>query len=428
LTLAAAAAILGRMPWQPYHTVWTLVVLGWIANYLVRMAFSPLLEPVMAEFHLSHAGAGFLFSVFFYGYLGMQIPAGLLGDRFGRKRVLVVGILIVAVSTLATGLAPTLLALGLARLLAGLAQGMYFANDRPIIAAATPRDRLALGQGISFSGLGIGNALGVIAGGALGELMPWRAVFLVLAVLPLISATLIGRFVPDVGSGRATPDPRRGGPGRASVFGHRDIWVLGLAGMCPIWTQFLIATWGPALFGELGVHELNRSALYASLLGVAAPPGLMALGAFSDRLARRGIARKAVLAGAILCMAASVAAMGLTVQLHGPAWLLAVLVFVTSLFLWGAWGPVHALVAEVFPQHMMGTAYGFLNTISFVSAILTPYVSGWIRDSTGSFAGGCYLAALIGLAGVPVAMAVTPAFRLLPAPGRPSAALIDPPV
>ncbi len=413
------------MPWQPYHTVWTLVVLGWIANYIVRMAFSPLLEPVMAEFQLSHAGAGFLFSVFFYGYLGMQIPAGFLGDRFGRKRVLVVGILIVAVSTLATGLAPTLLTLGLARLLAGLAQGMYFANDRPLIAAATPRDRLALGQGISFSGLGIGNALGVVAGGALGELMPWRQVFLVLTVLPLISATLIARFVPDIGSregGRARPDAGRGEPGRASVFGHRDLWVLGLAGMCPIWTQFFIATWGPALFGELGVRELSRSSLYASLLGVAAPPGLLALGALSDRLARRGIARKAVLAGAILCMAASVAAMGLTVQLRGPAWVLAVLVFVTSLFLWGAWGPVYALVAEVFPQRVMGTAYGFLNTISFVSAILTPYVSGWIRDWSGSFAGGCYLAALIGLAGVPVAMAVTPAFRLAPAPPVPSSA------
>src|SRR5262249_2403885 len=123
LTLAAPLAILGGMPWQPYHTVWTLVVLGWIANYMVRMALSPLLEPVMAEFHLSHAGAGFLFSVFFYGYLGMQIPAGFLGDRFGRKRVLVLGIVIVAASSLATGLAATLLALGLARLLTGLAQG-----------------------------------------------------------------------------------------------------------------------------------------------------------------------------------------------------------------------------------------------------------------------------------------------------------------
>lgn len=416
MTLPLRAAILGRgMPWQPYHTVWALVVFGWVGNYMVRMAFSPLLPLVMAEFGLSHAGAGFLFSVFFYGYMAMQIPAGFLGDRFGRKRVLVVGILIVAVSAVVTGLAPTLLVLALARLLTGLAQGMYFANDRPIIAAATPRDQLALGQGISFSGLGLGNALGVIVGGALGELMPWRGVFLVLMVLPLLSATLIGRFVPEAPGARGRPDPGRGEPRSGSVFRHRDLWILGLAGMCPIWTQFLIGTWGPALFIELGVRELGRSALYASLLGVAAPPGLFALGSLSDRLARRGIARKAVVAGALLCMAAAVAAMGVTLQLGGAAWLLAVLVFVTSFFLWGAWAPVYAIVAELFPQRVMGTAFGLLNAISFVSAILTPYVSGWIKDWTGSFAGGCYLAALIGLAGVPVAMAVRPAFRLAPA-------------
>jgi|RhiMetdeSRZDD1v2_1073273.scaffolds.fasta_scaffold153393_2 MFS family permease len=398
------------MTWQAYHTVWTLLVLGWIGNYIVRMAFSPLLEPVMAEFRLTHAEAGLLFSVFFWGYMAMQIPAGLLGDRFGRKRVLVVGILLVAAATGVTGLAPTLLVLAGSRLLSGLAQGMYFANDRPIIAAATPRHRLALGQGLSFSGLGVGNALGVIVGGALGELMPWRSVFLVLMGLPLLSAALIGAFVPDA-SRAAADQPTAPGGGLASVFRDRDLWVLGVAGMCPIWTQFLIATWGPALFHELGVLELSRSALYASLLGMAAPPGLLAMGALSDRLAGRGVARKAVMAAALVGLALAVAGMGLTVQLRGPAWLLAVLVFVASFFLWGMWAPVYALVAELFPQRTMGAAYGFLNAVSFVSAVLTPYVNGWIKDATGSFAPGCYIAAVIALAGVPVALAVRPAFR-----------------
>ncbi|MBI1892838.1 MAG: MFS transporter, partial [Candidatus Rokubacteria bacterium] len=229
------------MPWQAYHTVWALLVFGWIANYMVRMAFSPLLEPIMAEFRLSHAEAGFLFSVFFYGYIAMQIPAGLLGDRFGRKRVLIAGILLVALSTLMTGLARTLLVVAVARLVTGLAQGMYFANDRPIIAAATPRDRLAAGQGVSFSGLGLGNALGVIVGGALGEIMPWRGVFLVLMVLPLASAALIGRFVPEPAAARGDRvGEEDGGAGIGTVFRHRDLWVLGAAGMAPMWVQWLI--------------------------------------------------------------------------------------------------------------------------------------------------------------------------------------------
>lgn len=413
LTLGAREGILGRgMPWQSYHTVWALLVFGWIGNYMVRMAFSPLLEPVMAEFRLSHAEAGFLFSVFFYGYVAMQVPAGLLGDRFGRKRVLITGILLVALAALVTGFARTLVVLGLARLVTGLAQGLYFANDRPIIAAATPRDRLAVGQGISFCGLGLGNALGVILGGLLGELMPWRHVFLVLMALPLLSATLIGRFVPE--PPRPARDARPGGEPvwRArDVFRQRDLWLLGVAGMCPIWTQWVIGTWGPALFVEIGVTELGRSAVYASLLGVAALPGLFTIGTISDRLLRQGVGRKVVFAGSMLCMAVLVVAMGLTVQARGSAWLLAVLVFVTSFFVWGAWAPAYALMAELFPQRVLGVAYGLLNAVSFVSSLLAPYLTGWIKDWTGSFAWGCYLAAAVALAGVPVAMAIRPAFH-----------------
>jgi MFS family permease len=190
--------------------------------------------------------------------------------------------------------------------------------------------------------------------------------------------------------------------------------------MSLIWTQWLIGTWGPAIFAEIGVHHLARAAVYASLLGVAALPGLFLVGSVSDRLLRRGLPRNAVMAAGILAMAVCTVAMGLAIQLQGPAWLLAALVFVTSFFMWGSWAPAYALMAELFPQRVMGSAYGLLNAICFVSGLLAPYFTGWIRDWTGSFAGGCYLAALVALAGVPVALAVRPAFRLttaaVPAP------------
>jgi MFS family permease len=408
--------------WQDYHAVWALLVFGWICNYVVRMAFSPLLEPIMAEFGLSHAQGGFLFSVFFYGYVAMQVPAGLLGDRFGRKRVLVIGILLVAGAALVTGLSRTLAVLALARLLTGLAQGMYFANDRPIIAAATPPDRLALGQGVSFSGLGVGTALGVLVGGALGELMPWRLVFLVLAVLPLCSATLIGRFVHDPGRPRrVAPGARVSGAEVAAVFRLRDLWLLGIAGISPIWTQWLVGTWGPALFAEVGVRELGRSALYASVLGIAAPPGLLAVGALSDRLLRRrGTPRRTVVAGGIAATAVLAACMGWIVQAQGPAWLLALVMFAASFCFWGIWAPAYALTAELAPRGAMGVAFGVLNSVAFTSSLVAPYVTGWIKDWSGSFAGGCYLAALIGVAAVPVARAVgSRRSELTPASPRP---------
>jgi MFS family permease len=393
------------VPWQPYHSVWALLVFGWICNYIVRMAFSPLLEPIMAEFGLSHAQGGLLFSVFFYGYVAMQVPAGFLGDRFGRKRVLVAGIVVVALAALATGFATSLAVLVMARLLTGLAQGMYFANDRPIIAAATPPDRLAVGQGVSFSGLGVGTALGVLIGGALGEIMSWRQVFLVVTALPLVSAVLIGRLVPDpVGASavRASRDEV------AAVFRLRDLWLLAVAGIAPIWTQWLVGTWGPALFTEVGVHELGRSAVYATVLGIAAPPGLLAVGALSDRLLRRGIPRRTVIAGMMAATAVLAACVGGIVQARGPVWLLALAVFACSFSFWGTWAPTYALTAELAPRRAMGIAFGVLNGVAFVSSLVAPYVTGWIKDWSGSFAGGLYLAALLQVVAVPVALGVRP--------------------
>ena len=73
------------------------------------------------------------------------------------------------------------------------------------------------------------------------------------------------------------------------------------------------------------------------------------------------------------------------------------------------------MMAELFPQRVLGLAYGLLNATCFVAALLAPYVTGWVKDATGSFAGGCYVAAGLRLLAVPVAMAVRPAFRLAPA-------------
>ena len=269
-----------------------------------------------------------------------------------------------------------------------------------------------------------------MVGGLLGEVMPWRRVFMVLILFPLVSAVLIGRFVPEPsgsgrqGGGRAASEPAGGAerptlrvsraatePGAALVFRSRALWLLGLAGMAPIWTQWLIGTWGPALFAEVGVAHVGQ-ALYASLLGVAALPGLLVVGTVADRLRRKGLERQLVFMGAILSLAILVALTGLAVQHRGPTWLLAVLVFATSFFVWGAWAPAQAIVAELFPRRVLGVAFGLLNATAFIASLLAPPITGWIKDATGSFAGGCYLAAVVGLLGVPLALAARPA------PGR----------
>lgn len=393
---------------SPY-LVWGLLVYAWIANYLIRMALSSLLPPIMVELSLSYTRAGLLATAFFYAYMAMQLPAGFLGDRLGRRRLLLAGILLGVLASLLTGLAGSFFALFLARLLTGIGQGCLFSNDRVIIAAYTPKEKMALGQGVSFSGPGLGTTLGLLLAGVLGDLMPWRGVFILFALPPLVAAFLLWRLVPEPPR-VARADPA--GWAFRQVAATRELWLLGAAGIMPVYLQFVLATWGPLFFSEVGVTDLGRSAFFASFQGVAAPFGLFAMGWLADRAQERGLSRKVVIGLTILLAGVSIGGMGRVIETKGSVGLVAFFMMATSFFLWGTWGPSYALLAERFPPGILGTAFGFYNTVCFVGAVVGPFLTGWVKDLTGSFAWGCYGAAVVAGLGAVVAMAFPPAWRL----------------
>lgn len=93
---------------------------------------------------------------------------------------------------------------------------------------------------------------------------------------------------------------------------------------------------------------------------------------------------------------------------------LAFLVFAAGFCIWGVWAPIYALLTEISPVRIRGTAFGMNNTINFLGSLIGPIATGWIKDVSGSFAGACYLAAAIGLGGAVVLSLVRPAFRFAP--------------
>lgn len=392
----------------PYGVIWAILVYAWVANYLIRMALSALLPPIMAEFSLSYAQAGLLSAALFYAYTAMQLPAGVLGDRLGRKRMVIAGVLLSAGASLFTGVAASLAMLFVARLVTGLSQGFLFSNDRVIIAATTPRERITLGQGISFSGPGLGTTLGLVLAGYLGTLLPWRHVFLVFALPPLLSAFMIWRYIPEPSRAAAAADPAW--PFRR-VLRTRDFWLLAVSGVVPIYVQFLLATWGPALFVEAGVDDLARSASLASLQGLTAPGGLLVSGLATDRLRARGYHGKVTIAAALAGCVLSVLAMALIIQVRAAAPLLTLALLATSFFIWCCWGPAYAILGDLFPSSVLGRAFGAFNTICFLGAVASPFVTGWLRDLSGSFVAGLQGAAVLCALAVGGMMALDRPFR-----------------
>ena len=385
---------------RPYVVVWLLFGVAWTANFAIRIGFSTLLAPIMAELGLSYARAGTLAAAFFYAYVVMQLPAGLIGDRFGRRRILVIGLVGVALATVLTGLARSFAALFAARLLTGACQGSLFSNDRATIAAVTPRDRIAFGQGVSFMGPGVGLLVGLYLSGVLAEALSWRAVLFLFALGPLVAAAMIQRWAPAI-----PPAPAAALTGRlAAIVREPRLWILNVAGACGIYGQFVLATWAPLMFEEAGVTELGRAGGYASLQGLAAVAGPVVGGFIDDRLSRRGVPHASVMAGGLLALAVGMGLMALAIAARSPLGLIVALV-AAAFFAWSIWGAVYALLGEIVPPQSLGTAFGFLNSIAFIGAIVGPSVTGLVRDVAGTFAAGCWVAAAVGAAGAVVALA-----------------------
>ena len=191
--------------------------------------------------------------------------------------------------------------------------------------------------------------------------------------------------------------------------------MLGLVSLCGIYVQFVLATWSPLFFTEIGVEALGRAGTYASLQGVAAVTGLVVGGIADDRMRRRGHGHTAVIAGALAALSVSVVAMAGAVAARSLTGL-AVALFVSAFFCWSIWAAVYALLGEMVSDERLATAFGVLNSMSFLGAVVGPPLTGWVRDVTGSFAPGCLLAAVVALVGAVTALAIR-----MPTPSRPNA-------
>ncbi|MDP2937336.1 MAG: MFS transporter [Dehalococcoidia bacterium] len=395
-----------------YHKIWLVMVFGWVTNYMVRNGLSPVLIPIMDEFGLSHAEAGFLATAFFYSYTMMQLPAGNLGDRLGKKTIVVLAALGWAISSLVTGMARSFVWLLAFRFMTGMAQGSYFSNDRTIIAAYTPKEKMGIGQGVSFTGLGIGMAVGVSLAGVIAQTLGWRWVFYLYSLPALAAALVLLKVVKEPPRPSESAHQERV-PYRL-VFQHKDIWLYSLGGIAAIYVLWVLATWAPAMFQEIGVKELALASTYSSLLGIAAVPGLLLAGWFSDWMVRRGKGRKAQIAGQMLLTSICVALIGMAIQGRASPWVLAALFFLAGFFFWGIWAPTYALLPEMVPPQVLGTAYGLINTVHFTGSLVAPWLTGLIKDITLSFAWGAYIAAIVSVVGAVFFLAIKPSFRLGP--------------
>ena len=175
-------------------TVGFLVLgLSFMVNAMDRQIFAPLLPTIREEYGFSLQAGGLLATVFTLGMALAGLPAGYLVDRFSRKTVLLVSIVIYSVGTLATPLASGWASMAVYRIISGFGEGMQAAALFAAVGAFFHRQR-----GLALGALGVAFGLGVIVGPLLGvgfaaDFGTWRAPFVLFGISGLI-VTLIAVF------------------------------------------------------------------------------------------------------------------------------------------------------------------------------------------------------------------------------------------
>ncbi len=186
----------GEAPAKQGLVLLTLILVAGVANLNLAVA-NVALPDIGKDLDASQTGLNLVAVGFSLGLAGSVLYLGALGDRYGRKTMLVLGTTISIPAALLAGFAPTVDVLFLARVLGGLAAGMAFPTTLALITAlwsgAARTRSIALWSGI---GGGI-SALGPLVSGALLEQFDWGSVFLITIPLALIALVLAIRFIPS---------------------------------------------------------------------------------------------------------------------------------------------------------------------------------------------------------------------------------------
>jgi MFS family permease len=350
--------------------------------WVLRVAPSVMIDELMRDFAIGATAVGNLSAFYFYSYAGLQIPIGMMIDRFGPRRLMTLAGLGCALGCAAFAWSTTLAMLAAGRLLIGAAAAFSLVGAMAVAGQWFPPRRFALLSGIAMMMGMFGGVAGQAPMRLIVERTDWRTAVLV---------TAVGGVLIAVASLAVVRDRRRGSGGIGAVLGgfgtvarNPQTWLIAVAGLGT--TASLIGfagLWGvPFLAAVQGISQAEAASITSAMfLGWAA--GAPLLGWLSDRIGRR---RLPFVMGLVLCTLA------LAALVHAPV--LTPVGAAVLCGLCGLGGSVQiigfAAVREHNPARLSGTAIGIVNSLVTGAGALYQPLLGWLLDLgwTGEMAAG----------------------------------------
>ena len=348
--------------------------------------FSAFLPSLQHDFAASRGSISLVFSFAGFLYFALGVVSGPLADRFGARRLAVIGMLLtgagLAVASMARSLGEVYAAYGLG---VGLGIGMSYV---PVLGAMQQwfvRHR-GLASGIGVAGIGVGTLVMPPVAALLIETLGWREAYLVLGIFAAVVGGGLALLIED--------DPRdRGlGPdGDALLAGAQPPQLLAASVREAMRSRRFLGLCAACLVGSFGVfvpfvhlvpyaldHGVAQSAavLLLGAIGVGSTAGRFFLGGLADRLGR-AFSLLLMVAGMALAFAVWLAATSL--------WPLAAFALLFGLFYGGWVALMPAVVADYFPGRNIGGVLGILSLSIAVGTLVGPSAAGFAYDFSHSY-------------------------------------------
>lgn len=296
------------------YVIWAVLALCYLIVFFHRLAAGVVKDDLVQSFNISLTTYASLASTYFYAYMLMQIPSGILADTLGARKTVTIGILTAGIGSIIFGFAPVIAVAFLGRLLVGLGVSVVYVSILKIITMWFKEDEFATMTGITSF---IGNMGGILAQTPLVLLvgmLSWRYSFQLIGAISIILAIVayvIVRNEPkdmglpsiqDIRNSEIGLEPVKAKAKSEKENAYKPSIVKGLANVTAnirTWPPFFIfafflggfialtGTWGQSYLTEVYGFEKSMAANYISIVIFSVAICSIVLGKVSDKLKKR---------------------------------------------------------------------------------------------------------------------------------------------
>lgn len=373
--------------------IWSIGIFSYLVAVTQRTSFGVVGLEATARFHASASAISFFTVLQLLVYAALQIPVGVLVDRFGSRAMIAGGALLMGLGQLQLAFADSVPAGVLGRVLVGAGDAMTFISVIRLIPLWFAPARVPLLTQLTGMSGQLGQLLSVVPFAFILHTAGWTPAFLALAGFSGVAVVLVVLMLQDMPPGTPKQEAAKGL--RATGVSLTRAWRqpgtrLGM------WSHFTIQfsgtvfamTWGyPFLISAQGLS----AGTVASLMSLYVA-GAIGAGPLIGRFVARHPLRRSTM---VLLLVGATAAAWAAVLLYpgrSPLWLLAVLIVVLAIG--GPGSMIGFDFARTFnPAHRIGTATGIVNVGGFFAALIAIYLIGAVLDilnSTGFSRGELY--------------------------------------